>query len=518
MVSLNQLFGSRMENTYPANLNFLKSVVDVAPVPIGVYKGSNLEIILANKCMIDTYGKSNDVIGKSYMEILPELAGQGIFEQLQVVLQTGKPFNAKNQRVDIVIDGTLRTHYFNYDFTPIYHGDHSVYAVMNTAVDVTHLNLARKKVAEAEEKLKLAVQAADLGSFELDLSTGTVATSVRFTEIWGLEPKAHYPHSDLVGKIHKHDLQARETAIDNAQRTHNLNYEARIMHPDEAVRWVRVKGTLLQNENGDATSILGIVQDITEHKQFANKLKKLVKKRTKDLKRSNEDLLQFAHVVSHDLKEPVRKIKIYNELLKSELQPVLPERGKVYFEKVQHASDRIFLMIDGILNYSTMNASGNPNEKVDLNTIVSSVFADLELVIEQKNANLSVASIPTIEGSPILMHQLFYNLINNALKFSRDEVAPEISIQQTQSGNTLTVLVIDNGIGIDDKYTKEIFNVFQRLHPKEKYEGTGLGLSLCRKIVERHHGTIEASGRSDGHSGTEFKITLPLIQPSKKSI
>lgn len=143
------------------------------------------------------------------------------------------------------------------------------------------------------------------------------------------------------------------------------------------------------------------------------------KKRTEELKRSNEDLLQFAHAVSHDLKEPVRKIKIFNELLKNELEPVLPEKGKRYIEKVQNASDRIFMMIDGILNYSAVNALGNPIESVNLNVIIDSITADLELAIEQKKANLSIEPLPVIEGSPILIHQLFYNRINNSLKFSK---------------------------------------------------------------------------------------------------
>jgi PAS domain S-box-containing protein len=504
-----------MENNYAPNLQLLKSVVDDAPLPIGIYEGSDLHIILANKYMINSYGKGEDVIGKSFMEILPELTEQGIFEQLLNVLETGEPFATVDQKVYIIIGGELRTFYFNYNLTPVYDSEGKIYAVMHTALDVTKLNLAQKQVSEAKEKLDLAVQSADLGVFEVDVLKDQVITSARFQQIWGVAPLGIHSHEELIGRVYLLDKEAREHAYRVAQDTKHLNYEARIVHSDDSLHWVRIKGTLVPDMNGQITTVLGIVQDITQQKQFAEKLKELVKKRTEELKRSNEDLLQFAHVVSHDLKEPVRKIKIFNELLKNELEPVLPEKSKRYIEKVQSASDRIFMMIDGILNYSAMNAIGNPIESVNLNAIIESITTDLELVIEQKKANISIQELPVIEGSPILIHQLFYNLINNSLKFSKEDVPPEIEISCETLGNEIVISVKDNGIGIDPKHTTEVFNAFKRLHPKEKYEGTGLGLSLCRKIVERHHGSIEIVGTSAELDGTVIKVTLPLVQPAK---
>lgn len=504
-----------MENNYPPSIELLRTVIDDAPLPIAIYQGPDLTIILANKYMINTYGKGEDVIGKSYMEILPELKEQGIFEQLLGVLDTGNPFMVLDQKVDIITRGELRTYYFNYNLTPVYNDLGEIYAVMNTALDVTNLNLAHKQASEAKEKLELAVQSADLGVFEASLINDEVITSGRFEQIWGVESRGIHSHEELIGRVYLLDKEIREHAYRIAHDTGHLNYETRIVHNDQSLHWVRVKGTLVRGTDGQIRTVLGIVQDITQQKQFAEKLKELVKKRTEELKRSNEDLLQFAHVVSHDLKEPVRKIKIFNELLKNELEPVLPEKGKRYIEKVQNASDRIFMMIDGILNYSAMNALGNPIESVNLNEIIESITADLELVIEQKKANLSIEPLPVIEGSPILIHQLFYNLINNSLKFSKEDVPPEIEISSAVSGNEIVITVKDNGIGIDPKHTTEVFNAFKRLHPKEKYEGTGLGLSLCRKIVERHHGSIEIVGSSAQLDGTVIKITLPMLQPAK---
>lgn len=500
-----------MKNSHTINLQLLKAVVDDAPLPIGIYEGNNLHIILANKYMINSYGKGEDVIGKSYRDVLPELKEQGIFEQYLGVLNTGEPVAAVDRKMDIMIHGELRTFYFNYNITPLYDQEGKIHAVMHTALDVTKLNLAHKQVDQAKEKLDLAVQSADLGIFEVDLLNDQVITSARFEQIWGVGPLGIHSHEELIGRVYLLDKQAREQAYRMAHDTRHLNYEARIVHDDKSLHWVRVKGTLVCGTDGH--TVLGVVQDITQQKQFAEKLKELVKKRTEELKRSNEDLLQFAHVVSHDLKEPVRKIKIFNELLKNELEPVLPEKGKLYIEKVQNASDRIFMMIDGILNYSAMNALGNPIESVNLTAIIESIAADLELVIAQKNANLSIDPLPVIEGSPILIHQLFYNLINNSLKFSKEGIPPRIEISGSITGNKIVISFRDNGIGIDPKHTTEVFNAFTRLHPKEKYEGTGLGLSLCRKIVERHHGSIDIEGSSAQLDGTEIKVTLPLKQP-----
>ena len=495
--------------------NVLKNAIETAPFPIGVYAGHELEIILANKCMRDTYGKGEDVIGKRYTDILPELENQEIFDQLRDVVATGIPFEAKDTRVDIVKEGVLNPHYFNYNFTPVYDDEGELFAVMNTAADVTDLNLSRQQTIEAKERLRLAVQSADLGTFETQNSDGSLVVSERFMEIWGMEQNTSL-QQDLIDRIHPEDKQIRAEAHENAKSTGHLNYEARILPKDNGiVKWIRVKGTVLKDENDAPKSIIGIVQDVTEQKVFAEKLRKLVKKRTRELKRSNEDLLQFAHVVSHDLKEPVRKIKMFNNLLQSELQPVLQEKSKRYIEKVQHASDRIVMMIDGILNYSAMNASGNPIEKVDLNQIVENITSDLELVIQQKEAELHIDQLPDIEGSPILMHQLFYNLINNALKFSKQDIAPIISISCKQTNGMLEIKVKDNGIGIDQKYLGQVFNAFERLHSRDQYEGTGLGLSLCRKIAERHHGTIEAYGMVG--QGAVFTVTLPEKQPVKKN-
>jgi len=256
----------------------------------------------------------------------------------------------------------------------------------------------------------------------------------------------------------------------------------------------------------------------------AEMLEQEVKSRTLELRllnislqRSNEDLQQFAHVASHDLKEPVRKIRTFGSRLQDEYSEILPERAKLFLDKIHNATERMFSMIDGVLAYSMLNASEQPIEKVDLNEILKNIESDLEIFIQQKKGTIKKGYLPIIEGAPVLIHQLFYNLLNNSLKFSQAGVPPVIyisgAITEATDESIAEIGFADNGIGFDQQHAMTIFDTFARLNSKDKYEGTGLGLSLCKKIVQRHHGTITAMGTKN--KGAVFTIKLPLKQIEK---
>ena len=247
-------------------------------------------------------------------------------------------------------------------------------------------------------------------------------------------------------------------------------------------------------------------------KRFNEELESTVQLRTIELQRSNEDLESFAHVISHDLKEPVRKMLIFTDQIKRKYQNALGE-GAHLLDKVSKSASRLNQMIDSILTFSTVNYGSNEIEKVDLNSIIQNVTEDLEIIILEKQAEISFQDLPPIEGNAGLMHQLFYNLINNSLKFSEPGIKPIIKIQsqslQTGEQDILEINISDNGIGFAQEDAKRIFHNFLRLHSKDSYEGTGLGLALCKRIVERHHGTIEAIGSLQGAT---FIIRLPVKQ------
>jgi len=278
----------------------------------------------------------------------------------------------------------------------------------------------------------------------------------------------------------------------------------------------------LKNRNGVVERIMIVVEDVTETvvarrkiEQHAGLLEAEVKKRTGELLRlntslqqSNEDLRQFAHVASHDLREPVRKVKVYSGRLQEDPGTEFSAKGRAYLEKIDSAANRMLTMIEGVLHFSTINSTQQETEPVDLDKVIRSIESDLELLILQKKAKLNYSRLPTVEGAPLLLYQLFYNLINNSLKFARMETPCRIDISSAIEKDQAVIQVADNGIGFDQDQSEHIFDTFSRLNAKDKYEGTGLGLSLCKKIVQRHGGEIRATGKKG--EGSEFHVSLPL--------
>ena len=443
------------------------------------------------------------MIGTNYTEILPELENQQIFDQLRDVLHTGKPYEAKNARVDIVVDGVLKPHYFNYNFTPIFGTQGEVYGVMNTAAEVTELNVARQQTIEIEKKLRLAIESSQLGTFEIDINKDIIAGSKRFKNFFKLE-KREFTLITLVNFIHEDDRALWLDASKGVSDSGDFNCELRMIINNK-LHWMRFSGTLSESDNKENT-VVGIVQDITEQKKNAQELMQLVEQRTLELKRSNDDLKQFGHVISHDLKEPVRKVLLFSNILKDDIGNEQAPKISQYAEKINKSAARLTEMIDSILNYSSAG-SLDLDEVVDLNYIIDSIKEDLEIKILEKHAVIVHSEFPVIRGSKILFHQLFYNLIANSLKFSRENIDSCIKIDHWIAAGSLKIRVADNGIGIAAENSEKIFNVFERLHSKDAYEGTGLGLALCKKIIERHGGkmmNIESES-----TGAVFEITLP---------
>jgi PAS domain S-box-containing protein len=286
-------------------------------------------------------------------------------------------------------------------------------------------------------------------------------------------------------------------------------------------RWFLGKAIPIRNSEGVITRWFGACTDIHDQKMMRVHLEQLVNERTKELRRSNEDLQQFAHVASHDLKEPVRKVIIFGSRLREEFDGQIPDRAREYIAKMEKAAHRMYSMIDGVLMYSSINASRHAVEEVDLNVVLGEIESDLEVFIHEKKAKVTLPTLPVIPGSQILIHQLFYNIINNCLKFSRPGVdlsieigcsflsAREIGELGLESGRPyVRISIQDNGIGFSDEEAERIFDTFTRLHAKDKFEGTGLGLALCKKIVERHGGQIFAAGVEG--KGAQVIVILPM--------
>lgn len=394
------------------------------------------------------------------------------------------------------------------------------YRFNGTLQDITAEVISREMNEEiqdqirfAADRLQLALDAGEIGYYEWMIDADEINCNTLYKKIFGFSEEHQPRFKEFTSKILPKDIALRNDAIQKAILNGGVyNAEYRVRHPNGEIRWVKSFGKAMYNDQGKPSKLIGMILDITEHKQFAEELSRQVLERTAELKQTNSDLLQFAHVTSHDLKEPVRKIKIFTGRIKDEFKKDLPEKGHLYIEKIQHATDRMLSMIEGVLMYSTLANLTEVTENVNLNMVIENIHEDLEILIVEKNATITTDELPSIVGVPVLIYQLFYNLINNALKFSKNNLASQITIEHALehvSGLVYEKITVrDNGIGFSNEHVDRMFDPFIRLNSKDKYEGTGLGLALCKKIVDRHHGIIFADGAKD--KGAVFTILLPL--------
>jgi len=244
-------------------------------------------------------------------------------------------------------------------------------------------------------------------------------------------------------------------------------------------------------------------------------LEERVKERTAELEKTNYELLQFTSVASHDLKEPLRKISVYGAMLRDRVGSTLDQTSNRYLHSMINAASRMSNLIDDLLSFARLSQDNFTFERVDLSALLRQTLEDLELSINEKKAMFHIAQLPVIDGIALQLGQVFQNLISNSLKFAHPDRSPVISINCTSEripGNTIfTITYTDNGIGFKQEFSEKIFEVFQRLHTRTEYEGTGVGLAIVKKIITLHNGQIAARGREA--EGAQFEIRLPEKQP-----
>jgi PAS domain S-box-containing protein len=310
---------------------------------------------------------------------------------------------------------------------------------------------------------------------------------------------------------------------------------------DREYRWHLAYAVPLRDAEGRTVQWVGALTDIDSQRRQAELLERLVAERTialrqevdergkaeelarataAELARSNAELEQFAYVASHDLQEPLRKIQAFGGRLKLRHRDRLDDQGRDYLDRVLAAAGRMRRLIEDLLALSRVTTKGQPFARVDLNVIAEGVVSDLESRAQEVDATIDVGPLPAIDADPTQIRQLLQNLIGNALKFHRPGVPPVVTVRAEvipaadgpEDRTVCRVTVSDNGIGFEEKYLDRIFQVFQRLHGRQEYEGTGVGLAICRKIVERHGGAVTA--QSTPGAGTTFVVTLPTRQPT----
>jgi PAS domain S-box-containing protein len=402
--------------------------------------------------------------------------------------------------------------------------------IIGTAQDVTNEKHLERRLIENQNFIKKIADATPAIIASYNIKTGRyVFVNDSIKTLLGYEPDIIFEkgiefitsivHPDDLGRIMEENNKALQAS--NDQFTENgkepiAEFQYRMKHHNGEYRWFHTFGTIFDRDaNHQVEHVLNISLDITERV----KAEQVIHQRTAELQQSNASLEEFAFVASHDLKEPLRKIITFSDRLLGSQQNQLTDDGRGYLEKIMNSSIRMQQMVNDLLSLSVI-AADKSFSKVNLKKLFDEVLMAFEYKVEETKAKFEIADLPEAEVVPAQFRQLFQNLVSNSLKFAKKDVAPLISIgftfllpsevptQQIQKADRyLKLEVSDNGIGFDNTYGEKIFAVFQRLHAREHYEGTGIGLAICKKIVENHGGVVFASGQLQ--QGATFTIIIP---------
>jgi len=376
--------------------------------------------------------------------------------------------------------------------------------------DITERNRSEEILRKSTHELQEAQRIAKLGSWSNNVATGEITWSDQVYRIFGYEPNSELSPNEIFERhIHPDDrdayLELIKSYFEDADMIEFKNLPMRIIATDGEIKFLTTSGEHFANPQGERIGARGTILDITERQRIQEQLERY----TSELARSNEELQQFAYIASHDLQEPLRKIQAFGDRLKSKYAGTLDERGQDFIIRMQDAAVRGQNMIEALLAYSRITTQGREFVLTDLNQVVDDVLTDLEIRIDDCHGTIRVEKLPKVAADPNQMHQLFQNLISNSLKFHAPDQSPSVEITCSKlSAKRVQIIVKDDGIGFDGTYANRIFQPFQRLHTRTEYEGSGIGLAVCRKIVERHRGEI--SVQSKPGEGATFLIALPV--------
>lgn len=359
------------------------------------------------------------------------------------------------------------------------------------------------------------------GAYCYTFSTRELTWSAGMYHILGIKSPLQAPGVGLFLKyIHKEDVaevlsEVRRSYYD--KQPYRLEFS--ITNAQGVFKRIYAENFIKFDDQGEVIEYCGIVKDITENFRF----KKALEQKIEQLDKSNRNLQEFVYVASHDLQEPLRKISTFTERIDSKFRDSLNEEGQSYLRRVLTSASNMQVLLEDLLDFSKLSFSEKKFEKINLQQCINGVVSDLELKIEESQTTVQCDDAPDIEAFPSQIRQLFSNLINNSIKFRKEHEAPVIRIScapvttrdypqlpLAENKNYVRIIVEDNGIGFDESFSERIFKIFQRLHGKSEYKGSGIGLAICKKIVDNHHGFIFANSRPE--VGSNFTIILPETQ------
>jgi PAS domain S-box-containing protein len=456
-------------------------------------------------------------------------------------------------------NGVMTHNFYNITYSPLFDESGNVYAILDIAIDVTEQVKVRQQISESQQQLSGAIELAELATWNLDIKAGKYIYSGRFTDWLGID-NDYLTENEAYNPLPEQYRQSVKDAINEAIRPGSSGIY-RNEHPvinriTGKRRIIQVQARVFYDSEGKPAILSGTAQDVTKQREVQFTLEQLVQERTEELETTNEELTatneelaaineefaatnddlaeanhllslsnqnleQFAYIASHDLQEPLRKIQQFGDLLKKKFDSPSPD-ALIYLDRMQSAATRMSTLITDLLTYARISNNSQESQPVSLQEVISTTLTDLEYSINQTRAQISVAELPVVNGNRVQLGQLFQNLISNALKFNDRQNHPRIYIRSKSiniadlpahvkphrwSSSYHLISVADNGIGFEQQYADRIFQAFQRLHGKSEYEGTGIGLAICDKVVTNHGGAITAI--SQPGQGSVFEIYIP---------
>lgn len=359
------------------------------------------------------------------------------------------------------------------------------------------------------------------GAYCYTFSTKELSWSNGMFQILGIKSPDARPGTFLFLKyIHPEDLRQVLKGVQKAftdKQPYRLEFS--ITNEQGVFKRIYAENFIRFDDQGEVVEYCGIIKDITENFRF----KKALEQKIEQLDKSNRNLQEFVYVASHDLQEPLRKISTFTERIDNKYRESLNEEGQSYLKRVLTSAGNMQVLLEDLLDFSKLSFGEKKYERVNLQQCINGVIADLELKIEESQTTVTCDDAAEIEAFPSQIRQLFSNLINNSIKFRKEHEAPLIRISckpvmladypnlpLVENKKYVRITVEDNGIGFDQEFSERIFKIFQRLHGKSEYKGSGIGLAICKKIVDNHHGFIFANSRPD--EGSNFTIILPETQ------
>lgn len=531
-------------------LSRFQKLVMRSPVAMCILKGNEFTVELANDYFLQLFDKSKAIVDKPLFYSFPELIEQGIGQLIREVMQTSTPYVGNERELYMQRGGEKRQGFFNFVYQPVQEQDKPVDAIMVVVTEVTDLVISRKRMEAQAMMVKSILMTApgfictlagplhvyDLVNEQYQLLFGKREIKGK-PMLEALPELAGQGFDVLLDKVYETGepyvgidipiLTARDIGLEPEVRYFNFSYQriedgnptnTILVFGYEVTAQVNAKNKILEIQQLHSKELEAKVQQRTIELTQA---KENVESKNETLVKLNKELEAFSYVSSHDLQEPLRKIKTFANLLVERESSRLSDSGKDFISRIQHASIRMQTLIEDLISYSRVNITERVFVLTDIGALINEVVGELADSIAEKNAVVVVNSKGHLNIQPSQFRQLLHNLIGNALKFSRPGVAPQISIHsKIDQGaafkkeelvpvkNYCHLSVMDNGIGIEAQYRERIFEVFQRLHGKDEYEGTGIGLAIVKKIVENHHGFISALGIPG--KGSRFDIYIPV--------